>query len=118
MKLFKKSLPQVDPLVEEARANLPILEAFRGNQGWGLVKSWCVGEVNSAIKEWTQGVPHERQLALATRVSTLGWVLDLIDTRMALYRRVLEDLGELPGKDQGDDDEKPFTDPYEPVEAM
>lgn len=115
---FKKSEPPPDPLAEEARANLPILEEFRGTVGWGLVKGWCVGEANNAIIEWTQGVPHERQLALATRVTTLGWLVDLIENRIVLYRKVLENSGEIPESQGSKEEDKPFVDPFEPVEEL
>lgn len=118
MRWFKKSKQPQDPLVIEARANLPILEALRGNVGWGLVKGWCVGEANLGIQEWSAGVPHERQLFLAARVTAMAWVVDLIDNRMSMYRKVLESSGELPGVEEDDDGTKPFVDPYEKVEEV
>jgi hypothetical protein len=104
-------------VLEEARANLPILEALKGNPGWGLVKGWCVQEANEAIKEWVGGVPQERQLGLAAKVVTLGWFVDLIDTKMAIYRNILSVAGERP-EDGEDEGTTPFADPYERVEEV
>ena len=122
MNPFKRNKPslarEVDPVLEEARANLPILEDLRGNPGWGLVKGWCVQEANEAIKEWVGGVPQERQLALASRVVTLGLVVDLIDTKMGIYRNILSVAGESLDSRGEDEGTTPFTDPYERIEEV
>lgn len=112
---FKSDPPLPDLLVEEARANLPILEEFRGSIGWGLVKGWCVGTATGATEEWAKGVTQERQIALASQVSTLGWVIDLIESRMSIYRKVLESVGEGSEGSEVNEDEKPFTNPFEPI---
>jgi hypothetical protein len=105
-------------VLEEARANLPVLEALKGNPGWGLVKGWCVQEANEAIKEWVGGVPQERQLSLASKVVTLGLVIDLVDAKMGLYRKILSVTGEGL-EDRGEDEgTTPFISPYERIEEV
>ena len=115
---FKRDAP-VDPMLEEARANLPILEELRGGAGWALVRGWCVGEANKAIQEWTAGVPQERQIVLATRVSAMGWLIDLVDNQMARYRNIVGSEGTTPKDSLGEaDGTTPFTDPMEPIEEV
>jgi len=106
-----------NPLEVEAREALPDIESLKGHPGWALIRGWCVEEVNQSIGEWTKGIPHERQLMLSSRVATLGWVLDLLESKQKLYRGILEAVGGLDNP-ENDEGTTPFIDPHERIEEV
>ena len=87
------------------------LGALLEGPGWAYLKSWLVHEANECVTKWTRGGGDAIESAkLASRVETLGWVMDLPETHLKDYARLLDSATTAGDEDEGGE---PIVDPHE-----
>jgi len=114
-KLLKRDKPEAETYdIERARREYGPLTDLQRSVGWDMLKTHIIAEVNDTIGEWMRGVDDRKQLKLGSRVETLGWVLDLVDSKIALYSIMLRSDGTTSSDEQ--DGATPFLDPHEDLD--
>ena len=101
--------PEID--ADEVVRKLEALDTLLKSPGWDHLKGQLVGEANECVAKWTRGgLGEEEGHRLASRIATIGWVLDLPSMHLADYGKLLErDASETPS----DPDEAPIIAPHE-----
>jgi len=103
-KLFKLQREPDREELTRIRRGIDGYTGLRGSLGWDVLRGDLIEEANVCMEQLVTGTLDQRLSdRLASRVETIGWVLDLPDRKLGEYADLVKLFGDNPQEEDFDE---------------